>query len=104
MSNEDANHVWFIHAHQIAKNTCRNGTSASSAWPSSTAWAKRLVSAATAITNVRSKSSSSGLAVRCDSPIGRAVMRMRMGRVTRTTTTTGARVCDMSQNARAVWS
>ena len=26
MSNADANQVKFTHAHQIAKNTCRNGT------------------------------------------------------------------------------
>ena len=52
--------------------------------PSSIAWAKRLVRAATAITNVRSNSSSSGLAVRCGSSIERAVMRMRMGGLIRT--------------------
>jgi hypothetical protein len=62
----------------------RKGTSASSACPLPIAWAKRLVRAATAITNVRSNSSSSWLAVRCGSSIERAVMGMRMGGLTRT--------------------
>ena len=104
MSKDDANQVWFIHAHQIAKNTCRKGTSESSAWPVSMACAKWLVRAATATTNVRSNSSSSWLAVRCGSSIERAVMRMRMGGLIRTEDQTEARICDMSQIAPAVWS
>ena len=33
MPYEDANHVKFIHAHQIAKNTWRNGSTAASGMP-----------------------------------------------------------------------
>jgi hypothetical protein len=64
--------VKFIQAHQIAKNTWRKPST--SAWPSAMLCASSAVTAATATTKVRSKSSSSGLDVRCGSSIERAVI------------------------------
>jgi hypothetical protein len=76
VSYDDANQVKFIHAHQIAKNTCRNGTTW--AWPAAIVCASCSVTAATATTKVRSNSSSSWLDTRCGSSIGRAVIRTRI--------------------------
>src|SRR5262249_54001273 len=74
-----ANQVKFTHAHQIAKNTCKNGTTVASAWPSPIACENSRASAATEITNVRSNSSSSWLDTRCGSSLARALMRVRAG-------------------------
>ena len=67
----------FIHAHQMAKNTCRNGPTTSAACPSATPWASCATTAATATTNVRSNSSSSCVDARCGSSTARAVIGIR---------------------------
>ena len=102
MSNADANHVKFTHAHQIAKKTCRNGTSCVEPCPSPIAPAKWCGKAATAITKVRSKSSSSWLEARCGSSVERRVMRVRIWRLTTNTDRGAPSFVTLSQTTAAV--
>src|ERR671917_401631 len=73
-SYADANQVKFIHAHQMAKNTRGNATSASAAPPPTSKWCIVLDAWATATTKVRSKNSSSGVEARCCSSGSRDVI------------------------------
>jgi hypothetical protein len=70
--------VKFIQAHQMAKNTWKNGASSASTCPAAMAWPSCAVRPAIATTNVRSNNSSSGLDTRCGSSVARAVIRTRI--------------------------
>ncbi|MEZ5144631.1 MAG: hypothetical protein R2726_19270 [Acidimicrobiales bacterium] len=74
VSYADANHVKFIHAHQMAKNT-RRKRQITARWPSPIPWCRPAAAWPTAMTKTRSKNSSSGVEARCGSPASRAAMR-----------------------------
>ena len=64
----DANHVKFIHAHQMPKNAMKKPTTPSPRWPATSSWCRAPAPWATAMTNDRSTKSSSGVDERCSSP------------------------------------
>jgi len=67
VSYADANHAKLIHAHDTAKVAKANPMTPVAMCPSASACASSLADAPKAITNVRSKSSSNGVAARCGS-------------------------------------
>ena len=76
MSNDVANQVKFIHAHQIAKNTTAKWMRPSHTWSSVREWCSWTAAVLIAMTKTRSKNSSRLDAARC----GSCASRGRMGR------------------------
>ena len=64
VSYAEANHAKLIQAHDTANVAKQNPTIPSLTWPAARRWASSSAAVPNAITNVRSNSSSSGVAVR----------------------------------------
>ena len=75
MSKADANQAKLIQAHDTAKVAKQKPTTPTRTWSSTSACASSLAAVPNAITNARSKSSSSGVAARWTWATSRPVIR-----------------------------